>query len=135
MMLSLHDLSKRAMTAASIHEKLFRPLLLGAMLLPALVLVVLTAALLWQIHRLQALNHAVDRSDEVIAATYSAEELLFERETGYRGFLLTGNTLLLEPVRRANQRLPQALDRLESLLSSNPLEAQKLVEIRKLAKE
>ena len=118
-----------------IHQKLFRPLLLRAMLLPALVLILLTAGLLWQIHRLQTLNRVVDHSDEVIAAAYSAEELLVERERAYRGFLLTANPLLLEPARRASQRLPQALDKLQSLAADTPLEAQKVLEIRRLAAE
>ncbi len=118
-----------------IHQKLFRPLLLRAMLLPALVLILLTAGLLWQIHRLQTLNRVVDHSDEVIAAAYSAEELLVERESAYRGFLLTANPLLLEPARRASQRLPQALDKLQSLAADTPLETQKVLEIRRLAAE
>src|SRR6516225_9874619 len=103
------------MTAMGIHQKLFRPLLLRAMILPALVLVLLTAGLLWQIHRLQTLNQVVDRSDEIIASAYFTEELLIERETAYRGFLLTSNPLLLEPAHRAEQRLPMAFDKLQAL--------------------
>jgi PAS domain S-box-containing protein len=123
------------MTAMGIHQKLFRPLLLRAMILPALVLALLAAGLLWQIHRLQTLNQVVDRSDEIIASAYSTEELLMEREAAYRGYLLTSNPLLLEPARRADQRLPLALDRLESLVADSPLEVQKVNEIRKLAAE
>jgi PAS domain S-box-containing protein len=118
-----------------IHQKLFRPLLLRAMILPALVLVLLTAGLLWQIHRLQTLNQVVDRSDEIIASAYFTEELLIERETAYRGFLLTSNPLLLEPAHRAEQRLPMAFDKLQALAADNPLELQKVGEIRKLADE
>ncbi|HTC95776.1 MAG TPA: PAS domain S-box protein [Terriglobales bacterium] len=123
------------MTAIGIHPRLFRPLLLRAMLLPGLVLVLLTAGLLWQIYRLQVFNQAVDHSDEVIAAAHSAEELLVERETAYRGFLLIGDPLLLEPARRSDQRLPEALDKLDSLVAGNSLEVQKVREIRKLAAE
>src|SRR5215471_10159811 len=123
------------MTTMGIHQKLFRPLLLRAMILPALVLVLLAAGLLWQIRRLQTLNQVVDRSDEVIASAYLTEELLIERETAYRGYLLTANPLLLEPARRADQRLPQALDKLQSLAAGSPLEVQKVGEIRRLANE
>jgi PAS domain S-box-containing protein len=123
------------MTAMGIHQKLFRPLLLRAMILPGLVLALLAAGLLWQIHRLQTLNQVVDRSDEVIASAYSTEELLIERETAYRGYLLTSNPLLLEPARRADQRLPRAFDKLQSLVAGSPLEMQKVSEIRRLAAE
>jgi len=110
-------------------------LLLRAMLLPALVLILLTGVLLWQIYRLQNLNRVVDRSDETTEAAYSVEDLLVERETAYRGFLLTGNPLLLEPAKRANQRLPQALDKLDAMVAGNSLQAQKVLEIRRLANE
>src|SRR5260370_2188231 len=122
-------------TAIGIHQRIVRPLLLRAMLLPGLVIILLTGVLLWQIYRLQNLNRVVDRSDETIAAAYSVEELLVERETAYRGFLLTGNPLLLEPAKRANQRLPQALDKLDAIVAGHSLKAQKVLEIRRLANE
>src|SRR4051812_33848533 len=123
------------MTPVEIDHRVFRPLLLRAMLLPGLVLLLLTAGLLWQIGRILLLDRWVDHTDQVIAAANKAQQLMTDRETGLRGYLITGNPVFLDPYNVANDQLPAALATLDNLISDNPSQTEREKAIRAAEEE
>jgi signal transduction histidine kinase len=62
-------------------------------------------------------------------------QLFVDRETGERGYLLTGDPVFLEPYHAAGQRLPQALDELEESLGREPDLRTRVTELRERWRE
>ncbi|HET9743224.1 MAG TPA: CHASE3 domain-containing protein [Terriglobales bacterium] len=105
---------------------MFRPLLTRAISTPFIAMALLIVALSWQVDRLVRVNRWVDHTDQVIAAAHRTEELLVDRETGFRGFLLTGNQLFLEPFYIANRNTPESFQNLEQLVGDDTAQVKRV---------
>jgi signal transduction histidine kinase len=87
---------------------------------PVLLLMGLAAVLSWQLAALLEADERADRSDAILADAVRVRQLLIDRETGVRGFLLTGEPVFLEPYEAAGKRLPEALATLEAHIKDAP---------------
>ncbi|MFP2960056.1 CHASE3 domain-containing protein [Myxococcus sp. 1LA] len=108
----------------------YRRLLLRSMALPAALALLLAGLLFWQVRALLAADRASAESDAVLADAVRVRQLLVDRETGVRGFLLTGEPVFLEPYHAAATRLPAVLDRLEGRVHDVPAQRSRLAELR-----
>ncbi|MFL5358061.1 sensor histidine kinase [Archangium sp.] len=108
----------------------FRRLLLRALLLPLTLLLLLAAVLLWEVGSLLQAQERARRSQVTLTQVERVRQLLIDRETGMRGYLLTGNPAFLEPYQAAGQRLPQAVGELESGVAGEPVQESSLEELR-----
>ena len=122
------------MAAAPSPEDLqLRGLLLRASVLPLAVMVAVAAVLGWQIDRQRRLAAWVDHTDRVLARQSALALLLAERESGLRGYLLSGASDFLELYSAASAQLPAALEAAEQLVSDNPEQGARLRRVRQLA--
>ncbi len=115
---------------AHLDPQRFRRLLLRSVGLPMTLVVMLAGLLIWEVRQLLAADQAADRSDAVLAQAVRVRQLLIDRETGLRGFLLTGDDVFLEPYQAAEGRLPQAVDRLDALVAGSPEQQARVQELR-----
>src|SRR4051794_28938007 len=88
----------------------FKRLLDHALFTPFLLVAVITALLVAQFLRFRALVNWVDHTDRVISQTHFIQRLVIDRETGVRGFLLTGEKRFLDPYYKAGRALEAAWD-------------------------
>ena len=109
----------------------FRQLLLRSVGLPATLMALLAVLLFWEVRQLLDADATADRSDAVLADAVRVRQLLIDRETGLRGFLLTGNFSFLEPYHSAGETLPQALARLDASVADAPDQQARLAELRR----
>ncbi|MBD1915938.1 MULTISPECIES: CHASE3 domain-containing protein [Cyanophyceae] len=107
----------------------FRRRLIGAIALPVVLLLLLSGVSIWQITRLLSALDWVDHTGEVISQANSAQKLLLDMETGFRGYLLTGEQEFLEPYEQANRLIEPSLEELKTLVSDNPSQVQRIVEL------
>src|SRR5262249_37992313 len=99
-------------------------------LLPLTLLLLLAAVLLWEVGSLLQAQERARRSQETLTQVERVRQLFIDRETGVRGYLLTGDPVFLEPYHAAGQRLPQAVEELEQGLAGEPLRETWLDELR-----
>jgi signal transduction histidine kinase/CHASE3 domain sensor protein len=104
----------------------FRQVLTRAIIVPVLAMLALAAVFLALIGLLLDTARRVEQADQVIAQLRFAEKLLVDRETGLRGYLLTGNRSFLEPYAAADALLPAQLDALGALLADRPAQLERL---------
>lgn len=109
----------------------FRRLLLRSVALPAVLGTMLAGLLFWEVRQLLQADESADRSDAVLAQAVQVRQLLIDRETGLRGFLLTADNAFLEPYHAAGGRLPGALSRLEALVVDSPDQQARSVELHR----
>src|SRR5215467_5650098 len=103
------------------HESVeFRRLLTRAFLIPAILLAVLAVALGGGVTLLVRQARLTQRSDLVLTQAARLRELLVDRETGLRGYLLSGDRAFLVPLERADRLLVETEERLRRLISENP---------------
>lgn len=69
--------------------------------LPFFLLLILATVLSFQIYRQRDLGVAVDQADQEISETTHIMKLLVDMETGFRGYLLGGQLIFLEPYEQA----------------------------------
>lgn len=72
----------------------------------------------------------VARSQTVVRASAALQRQIVDMETGMRGFLLTGNEVLLAPYRLAKQQLPAHFAQLEVLVKDSPVQKRQLQQIK-----
>ncbi|QRN96892.1 CHASE3 domain-containing protein [Archangium violaceum] len=108
----------------------FRRLLLRAILVPVGLLLLLAALLLWEVKDLLQTQEAARHSQVTLVRVERVRQLFIDRETGVRGFLLTGDRAFLEPYQAAEQLLPRALDELERDLEGKPTEQARMEALR-----
>jgi len=75
----------------------------------------------------------VQHTQTVRLETKQLVKALVDAETGVRGYGLTQREEFLEPYQWAQTEIPSSLDRLETLVSDNPPQVQRVREIRQLA--
>jgi len=81
---------------AYLDPRRFRQLLVRSVALPAALMALLAVLLFWEVRQLLKADATADRSDAVLAGAVLVRQLRIDRETGLRGFLLTGNEVFLE---------------------------------------
>jgi signal transduction histidine kinase/CHASE3 domain sensor protein len=104
----------------------FRRALTRAIIVPVVAMLALAAVFLALIGLLLDTARRVEQADQVIAQLRLAEKLLVDRETGLRGYLLTGNRAFLAPFADADTLLPAQLDTLGALLADRPAQLDRL---------
>ncbi|WNG53808.1 histidine kinase [Archangium gephyra] len=108
----------------------FRRLLLRAILLPVGLLLVLAGILLGTVNGLIQAQEKARHYQVAITRLEQVHQLFIDRETGVRGYLLTGEPAFLEPYRAAGQQLPRALEELERGLAGAPEQRTWMEELR-----
>jgi signal transduction histidine kinase len=68
-------------------------------------------------------------SHEVISQGHELLKLIVDMETGERGYLITGNKVFLEPFYKAKKVWASEIDNLKRLVSDNPEQVKRLIEI------
>ena len=72
----------------------------------------------------------VSRSQNVVRASSALQRNIIDMETGMRGYLLTGNEVLLEPYRSAKAQLPAMFNDLAKLVKDSPVQTRQLQQIK-----
>jgi len=116
-----------------INEARFNRLLTRSALLPLLLMAALSGLLIWQVNHLLRVFEWEGHSDQVIAQANLSQKLLLDRETGKRGYLLTGDPNFLQPYSAAGEKVGPALDTLGSLVTGSRQQRQRVETIRALA--
>ncbi|OJH41274.1 sensor histidine kinase [Cystobacter ferrugineus] len=98
----------------------FRHLLLRAVLLPLGLLLLLAGILMGAVGGLIQAQEEARHSQEALTRLERVRQLLIDRETGLRGYLLTGKPAFLAPYQSAGQMLPSAVEALEHSLAGEP---------------
>jgi two-component system chemotaxis sensor kinase CheA len=101
-------------------------------LLIILCLIISIAVVHSRISSLQNEINTITQHDRDIAnLTNQIETNVLDMETGQRGFVITGNTLYLEPYARGKLQWESSYDLLYVRVSDNPVQARRLESIRK----
>jgi len=123
------------MTPVEIDQRVFRPLLRRAVLLPVLALVALCAVLLWQMVRMERVDLWVNHCDEVIAVAQQEELLLLNRESSTRGYAMTGSDIYLDPDALGRDRAQKIFGTLKRLSTDDSQQTARLREIEGLIQQ
>src|SRR5678815_2982392 len=107
----------------------FKRILTRAIVLPQVLLAVLIALFLWQITRLLNTAGLVEHTIQVISHATHTQKLFLDMETGFRGFVITGDEAFLEPYNQAFPRIEPDLAELRQLVSDNPSQISTLNDI------
>jgi signal transduction histidine kinase len=96
--------------------------LLGGFGLVLLLLLALSAVAYWTTEGNVQAATSVEHTLQVIALAEATQGDLVDMETGYRGFLLTGQEQFLEPYTAGLAAYPDRLRQLEELTADNPVQ-------------
>jgi len=77
----------------------------------------------------------VEHTHQVISQGNNLLRLLVDMETGERGYLITGNEVFLEPFNEAKKVWSSEIQSLTTLVSDNPEQVERLIEIDTLQKQ
>ncbi|MBB5055383.1 PAS domain S-box-containing protein [Granulicella aggregans] len=99
------------------------------LLFPVISLVLVAAALSWQIVSSTDTVRLIQDSDQSIQQTNLVGRLIVDQESGLRGFEVTGERSFLGPYDQASNLLPAAFDKLEAL-KLNRSEHQLIAQLR-----
>ena len=77
----------------------------------------------------------VEHTHQVISQGHKLLRLLVDMETGERGYLITGNEVFLEPFNEAKKVWSSEIQSLTTLVSDNPEQVERLIEIDTLQKQ
>ena len=109
---------------------LFKRRLISVITLPLLLMLLLAGVSIWQISRLLLAMEWVEHTDQVIAQANRAQRLVTEVESGIRGYLLTDDSAFLAPYQQADVLVEPSFQALITLVSDNPPQVQRLVQMR-----
>jgi CHASE3 domain sensor protein len=124
---------KARVSLQSLDQAAFRRRLGIAVAVPVIALIALALVFLALLGYLQATMRWVSHSDEVLAQANRLERLLVDRESGMRGYLVTGSPSFLEPYQQAQRALGPLFDDLDRLVADYPAQTQRLVDLRRMA--
>jgi PAS domain S-box-containing protein len=102
--------------------KRFQRTLRHAMVLPVVACLTLAAILVWQIRDATSTVSLIETSDRRIALATRVELLTVDEETGLRGYQTTGDGRFLEPYRRAQMQLQQAISEMRAPGNGPPMD-------------
>ena len=118
-----------------INEVRFNRLLTRSALLPLLLMAALSGLLIWQINHLLRVFEWEGHSDQIIAQANLSQKLLLDRETGKRGYLLTGDPRFLQPYSAAGTEVGPALNALGGLVAGSRQQHRRVETIRALTSQ
>ncbi|EOR96059.1 Signal transduction histidine kinase [Arcticibacter svalbardensis MN12-7] len=98
--------------------------------LSILLLLISSLASYLSINSLVKSTNMVNHTNTVILELENTLSLLKDAETGQRGYLLTGLNQFLDPYKNANSRISGHLQRLKSLISDNPAQVIKCIQLQ-----
>jgi PAS domain S-box-containing protein len=104
----------------------YRRLLVRLLTLPIVALALLALTLVYGFRQVQRSARRVDRSDQVIAQGNNLVKLMVDEETGLRGFLLTRDTIFIQPYQEATQQLEPEFEALFKLIRRDPEQTARL---------
>lgn len=108
-------------------------LLIRATLIVALVIVCLNAWLAFRsVKILNDSQHWVSHTWQVIDTLERIIGSLKSAETGYRGYLMTGDSAYIDPYTSAVKEIPQEFSELASLTADNPMREKEITAMRTL---
>jgi signal transduction histidine kinase len=110
-------------------------LLYWSLLVTTLLAAILAVGTFWIVARSGAEENWVRHS---LAVRYQIDQVLIlmqRAESSARGYLLTGDSLFLDPYREAVTGLPNAIDEIGALIIDNPRQRVAISELRKLSGE
>jgi len=130
------DADASATLAPLAHETVeFRRLLTRAFLIPAILLALLAVALGGGVALLVRQARLTQRSDQILAQAARMRELLVDRETALRGYLLSGDRTFLGPLERADGHLVETLSGLRVHLHDDPDQLARLEIVERMARQ
>jgi CHASE3 domain sensor protein len=100
-------------------------------ILPLAVIGLLCLVLSYGLYSVEQRSLAVDEADLVIAHSNNLIKLMVDEETGLRGYLLTKNSVFLEPFQVADSRMDSEFSELFRLLTKFPTQTRQLVELQR----
>lgn len=107
----------------------FQRRLTAAITLPIVLLLLLAGVSIAQIVRLINALNWIDHTDQVISRANYTQKLLLDVETGFRGYLLTGNPDFLEPYEAASAVTGDSFEELQRLVSDNERQQQRIEQL------
>jgi len=114
----------------TVPQFLFKRRLISIITLPLLLMLLLAGVSIWQISRLLLAMEWVEHTDQVIAQANRVQRLVTEVESGVRGYLLTDDSDFLAPYQQAEGLVEPSFQALITLVSDNPPQVQRLVQMR-----
>jgi diguanylate cyclase (GGDEF)-like protein/PAS domain S-box-containing protein len=115
-----------------VESRLYHRLLFRLLALPIASLTLLALILAYALQRVEQSGRNVDHTDRTIAHANYLTRLIVDEETGIRGYLLSKDPVLLQPLHEADQRLPEEFTTLFHLVRRDPAQTAKLTTIQKL---
>ena len=111
----------------------FRRLLVRAVLVPFVLLAALAVALALGVTTLVRSARLTERTDQVLTQASRLRELLVDRETALRGYLLSGNDALLTPLVLAEEQLPGTFAAVRALVGPETESQARLARLQELS--
>jgi len=111
-----------------------RRAILAAILAAATLLALLVVNLL-TLAGIVSTRSSVEHMRAVQRALLRTRSALLDAETGQRGYLLTGNSSYLEPVRNANELVASHIEEVTRLTADDPQQRERIVELEETAAE
>jgi signal transduction histidine kinase/CheY-like chemotaxis protein len=90
---------------------------------------------LWLAAQYRSQVEWVEHTREIQRSLSQLLSAVFETESGQRGFLITGDSTFLEPMKKNSTVVPELLSRVESLTSDNPQQKAAIQHLRKIINE
>ncbi len=104
----------------------YRKLLFRLLALPIVALALLASILVYGFRQVQRGARRVDRADQVIAHANNLIKLIVDEETGLRGYMLTRDSVFLQPYHEAIKDLDPEYATLFDLVRNNPEQTARL---------
>ena len=106
-----------------------------AFAIPLLLMTLVAILLYLSSNRQSETAKWVEHTHQVISQGHKLLRLLVDMETGERGYLITGNEVFLEPFNEAKKVWSSEIQSLTILVSDNPEQVERLIEIDTLQKQ
>lgn len=110
------------------QEKLVRQKLRTALVVPVVLMLVLGGVLIALSVQLRSVAYRAQHSQRVVSVAHRLQKEVLDKETGVRGYLLTGDIAFLEPYDRANPS--KLFDELVALVADNPVQVRQIRDAR-----
>lgn len=116
-------------------EQAVPSLLKQAVVFPAALSAIVALVLVGEVRALASLSRWVQHTDHVIDAAHRVEQILIDRESGFRGFMNVPRDEFLAPYDRSQNTVAQSWDTLLQLVADNPPQQARLRALQPLWKE
>jgi PAS domain S-box-containing protein len=100
------------------------------LVVPVGALLLVAAALYWQIHNANATVAEIQSADQAIADSILIDKLIDDEETGLRGYQITRDPRFLDPFNAAQEQIDRNLDRLIVSASGDPDRVKSILGLR-----